>query len=101
MTVALNPALPCQVDALLFETEIDETNPPVVRQKALDRYTGEFLAGFYVDEAEPFEAWAVVTRERLHHLATEALHQLVMDFDGRQEIDLGLRAVNHWLALEP
>ncbi|MFZ4656061.1 MAG: eIF2A-related protein [Caldilineaceae bacterium] len=101
LTVALNPALPCQVDAMLFETEIAEANPLAMRQQALDRYTGEFLAGFYVNEAEPFEAWAVVTRERLHHLATTALHQLVMDFGGRQEIALGLRTVNHWLALEP
>ncbi|MFN8491624.1 MAG: tetratricopeptide repeat protein [Caldilineaceae bacterium] len=96
LTVALNPALPCQVDAVLFENQLAERNP-----QAVDRYTGEFLAGFYVDEADPFEAWAVVIRERLHHLATEALHHLVADLGEQQDSVLGLRYVNQWLALEP
>lgn len=101
LTVALNPALPCQVDVVLFEKEIAAANPLPVRQAALERYTGDFLAGFYVEEAEPFDAWAVVTRERLHLLATETLHQLVADFVSQQEIALGLRYVNQWLTLEP
>ena len=76
LTVALNPALPWQVDATLFETEAAEANPPAVRQQEVDRYAGEFLAGFQVDEAEPFTAWMMTTRERLHRLATESLRQL-------------------------
>ena len=101
LTVALTAALPCQVDAVRFEMEVGETNPLAVRQQTVDRYTGEFLAGFYVDEAEPFEAWSVVIRERLHRLATEALHDLVGDLGARQKLPLGLRYVNQWLALEP
>ncbi|MFN8491609.1 MAG: tetratricopeptide repeat protein [Caldilineaceae bacterium] len=100
-TLAFNLALPCQVDAVLFETELAAANPLAVRQAAVDRYTGEFLAGFYVNEAEPFETWAVVTRERLHHLATETLQHLVADFGARKETALGLRYANQWLALEP
>ncbi|MEZ4869251.1 MAG: tetratricopeptide repeat protein [Caldilineaceae bacterium] len=101
LTVAFNATVPCQIDAVLFENEIDETNARATRQAAVDHYNGEFLAGFYVDEAEPFEAWAVVIRERLHRLATEALHDLVADFGARQEITFGLRYVNQWLAFEP
>ncbi|MCE7986630.1 MAG: hypothetical protein DYG89_36110 [Caldilinea sp. CFX5] len=69
-TVALNPALPCQIDVLLFEQECVPTNPLALRQTAVDRYAGDFLAGFYVENADPFEEWAVVMRERLHRLAT-------------------------------
>ncbi|MCE7986637.1 MAG: hypothetical protein DYG89_36145 [Caldilinea sp. CFX5] len=101
LTVALNPAQPCQIDAALFETEVAETNPPAVRQRAVDGYTGEFLAGFQVDEAEPFEAWAVVIRERLHRLATETLHQVVAHFTAQSESRQGLHYTNQWLTLEP
>jgi len=95
LTVALNAALPCQVDALLFENQL------AAQPEAVDLYTGEFLAGFYVDEAEPFDAWAVVIRERLHRLATEALHQLVTEAVTQQKASAGLRYANQWLALEP
>ena len=77
LTVALNPARPCQVDAVLFETEIADANPLAHRQRAVDRYAGEFLANFQVDEAEPFTTWAMASRERLHHLATTTQRQLV------------------------
>lgn len=101
LTVAFNATLPCQIDALLFEKGIDAANDLVTQQTAVDRYAEKFLAGFYVEEAEPFEAWAVVIRERLHRLTTEALQNLVVDFDARQEVTRGLRYVNQWLALEP
>ncbi|MFZ4656070.1 MAG: AfsR/SARP family transcriptional regulator [Caldilineaceae bacterium] len=101
LTVAFNAALPCVVDAVLFEQEVGATNALVTQQAAVDRYSGEFLAGFYVDEAEPFEAWAVVIRERLHRLATEALQKLVAHFGACQEITFGLRYANQWLAHEP
>lgn len=86
LTVALNPALPCQIDAVLFETEIAEANPPAVRRQAVDRYAGEFLAGFQVDEAEPFTTWMMATRERLHYQATEARRQLAAHFANETEI---------------
>jgi len=101
LTLAINPDLPCIIDAICLEKESTATNPLAVRQAAVDRYTGEFLAGFYVEEAQPFEAWAVVMRERLHQLATEALHQLVTHFVAHQETGPGLRYTNQWLALEP
>lgn len=101
LTAAFHTTLPCQIDAVLFEQEIGKTNPLTTRQAALDRYNGEFLAGFYVEEADPFEAWVVVIRERLHRVATEALLTLVTDFGVLQEITLGLRYANQWLALEP
>lgn len=101
LTVALNPALPCQVDAVLFEQEVGEANPLVVRQRAVERYTGEFLAGFSVEEAAPFTEWTVVTRERLHRLATAALHQIVATFVLQRDRALGLSYANRWLALEP
>ncbi|MFZ4656055.1 MAG: tetratricopeptide repeat protein [Caldilineaceae bacterium] len=101
VTVMLNPALPCQIDVLLFEQECAAANLLALRQAAVDRYAGDFLAGFYVENADPFEEWAVVMRERLHRLATTTLQDLVTHFVTQQETQAGLRYANQWLALEP
>lgn len=101
LTVAFNQALPCQIDTVLFEKEMHASNPLTVRQVAVERYTGEFLAGFQVEEAQPFADWVSVTRERLHQVAKEALRHLVTDFIERQETMLGLRYTNQWLTFEP
>ncbi len=100
-TIALNQALPCQIDVLRFEQESSERNAIDVHRAAVDRYTGDFLAGFYVEEAEPFEQWAVVMRERLHQVATQSLQQLVTHFVSRRATAAGLRYTNQWLTLEP
>ncbi|MFZ4656063.1 MAG: AfsR/SARP family transcriptional regulator [Caldilineaceae bacterium] len=101
LTVAFNPALPCQIDVLLFEHGCDAANPLALRQAAVDRYVGDFLAGFYVENADPFDEWAVIMRERLHRLATTTLQDLVTHFVTQQETQWGLRYTNQWLALEP
>lgn len=101
LTVAFNQDLPCQIDLLLFEQESGETNDIAAQQAAVDRYAGEFLAGFHVDEAQPFEEWAVITRERLHQAAIQTLQQLVSHFVTQPAIAPGLRYTNQWLALEP
>ncbi len=101
LTIALNPDWPCQVDVVLFEKATNATDEMHTLQTAVDHYVGDFLAGFYVEEAVEFEEWMLVTRERLHHLATQILHQLAEHFDKHQETGLGLRYTNQWLVLEP
>ncbi|RIK36813.1 MAG: hypothetical protein DCC55_26135, partial [Chloroflexi bacterium] len=101
LTVAFNQGLPCQIDVVLFEQALGETDTITGHQEAVDRYSGEFLAGFYVEEAQPFEDWAVVIREGLHDLATQSLCRLVAHFVDQQDIALGLRYANQWLALDP
>lgn len=102
LTLAINRAQPCQIDVVFFEKAFSATHPiPEHQAAAVDHYTGEFLAGFYVEEAPPFEEWAVIMRERLHHLAITALHGLVTHFVEHQEPEPGLRYTNQLLALEP
>lgn len=105
LTLAFKADLPCLIDVLRFEEEAtpqaSSASTLTALQTAMARYQGEFLAGFYVDEAEPFEAWAVVTRERLHHLATQTLQHLAAHFVDQRETSPALRYTNQWLALEP
>ncbi len=53
--------------------------PCLKRQEAMATlYRGEFLAGFYVDNSDRFEEWAVLNREWLHQQAIEALDALTL-----------------------
>ena len=98
--VALNPAISCQIDVERFEHLCALQQSLAVRQAAAAAYTGEFLAGFHVADAQPFEEWQVITRERLHFLAVQTLEYLVDFFTARRD-PAGLRYTNQLLALEP
>jgi len=98
--VALNPATPCQVDVEQFEHSCAAHQPLAVRQAAVAAYTGEFLAGFHVADAQPFEEWQAITRERLHFLAVQTLESLVDHFTAHCD-PAGLRYTSQLLALEP
>ena len=63
---------------------------------AASLYTGPFLDGFYVPEADEFERWAEVERSRLRELALHSLESAARQAAeaGRQEDALG-----HWRRL--
>ena len=63
---------------------------------AASLYTGPFLDGFYVPEADEFERWAEVERSRLRELAIHSLESAARQaaLAGRQEDALG-----HWRRL--
>jgi len=50
------------------------------RIQAVELYRGDFLEGFSVKDALPFEEWAVLKRERLHHQVLETLEILTDQF---------------------
>ncbi len=100
---ALEPQAPLDVDVTLFEAELNAglAGDVPALHTAADRYSGDFLAGFYVDDAQEFEEWLLVERERLRGLALQALHQLANYHADRREIGLALQYTGHLLALEP
>ena len=59
------------------------------------------MAGFYVEDAYPFEEWLLLERERLRNLALQALHQLVTQYVRRRQADKGVRYARQLLRLEP
>lgn len=60
-------------------------------ERAAALYTGPFLDGFYVPEADEFERWAEVERTRLRELAVHSLESAARQAAeaGRQEDALG------------
>ena len=69
--------------------------------RAVDRYQGDFLAGFYVRGALDFEEWVLAERERLRMLALRALRALVNYHAARAENPLAIEYAARLLALEP
>ena len=101
--VTLNPQAPQEIDVIQFEVELNAglMGDMTALHAAVDRYRGDFLAGFYVDDAPEFEEWLLVERERLRSLALQALHQLANYHAQRCELGLALQYAGRLLALEP
>ncbi len=88
-TVQFNPASPHTLDVQEFRACIERTRQHKHRrattcatcardlERAVEIYRGEFLAGFSHSGSDTFEEWAVITRERLHQAALDALETLI------------------------
>jgi predicted ATPase/DNA-binding SARP family transcriptional activator len=69
--------------------------------QAVELYRGDFLAGFFLPDCDPFEEWALLKREWLHREAVEALATLADYHERRGEYD-GARAYAYrQVQLEP
>jgi len=81
-TVMINPDCECWMDALELATVLKSTEGNLTSasarqlEKALDRYEGEFLAGFHLREGQGFESWRFLEAETLHRQVIDALMRL-------------------------
>jgi hypothetical protein len=70
-------------------------------EAAVALYQGEFLHGFHVRGARPFDGWAAQERERLHLAVADALHsQVDRDLAGGA-FRAGIEHAQRLLALDP
>src|SRR5262245_34437843 len=92
-TLRLDPAL-FSVDRWDFEKAIAAKAPA----RALELYSGPFLAGFHLAGLTDFEQWAESERERLSHLYSAALTSVALSAetsgDFQTAIDLWRRVVS-------
>lgn len=102
-TVGLHKQIPLIVDVLEFETMINVglAGDYESLQSAVDGYSGEFLSGFFVEDAPEFSEWILVERERLHSLMLRGLVQLSEHFVERRDIRRGIQYAGKLLAVEP
>lgn len=70
-------------------------------EAAADLYTGDFLSGLTVPDAEEFEAWRVAQQESLHTQALVAFDALASYYERRGEIEKARRFFARRLELEP
>lgn len=69
--------------------------------RALMLYQGEFLAGFHLRQAQQFEEWASLERERYHILAVKTAQTLVSYYRESREYGLGIAAAQRWIQFDP
>lgn len=69
--------------------------------RAVGLYRGELLAGFNLHDAEPFDEWLMLRRERFLHAALGALYRLTVALLGRGEYDPALGYAVRQVELDP
>jgi adenylate cyclase len=76
--------------------------PPITHvAEAVDLYRGSFLQGFSIGDSPEFEEWALLTRERLHRLALDALHRLAHHYLQRGDYERALPYAWRQVELDP
>ncbi len=103
-TIAFNRESPYWVDVEVFQSRLQTAAPeqgPDQWREAAALYHGDFLQGFYVRDAPPFEEWMSLERERLKDLALRALQTLAAYHTARREYAPGLEYASRLLILDP
>lgn len=102
--IALNRQLPYTLDAESFQSSLLEALKQHNIEKmrtAVTLYGGEFIQGFYLANAGPFEEWVLQQRECLRMLVIQALEAVTADCLEHDEYTLGLSAARRLLRIEP
>ncbi|MCB0080488.1 MAG: hypothetical protein KDE47_06145, partial [Caldilineaceae bacterium] len=103
-TVTFNRHQPYFLDTEAFQNQANQaiaTQNLADLQAAVDLYQGEFLQGFHLRNAEPFEEWLLQQREHLHIWMLRAFETLVTMCAERGEYSMGLAAGYNLLTMEP
>jgi TolB-like protein len=87
------------LDVALFEHLVAEATPDALKRSAA-LYRGDLLDGFSLKE-ESFEAWARAERERLRHLASDALTKLIAHCDEVGDTERCVETAARLLTLDP
>lgn len=69
--------------------------------KVADSYRGDFLAGFYIDDAPAFETWMLHERARLREQVLQVLYAVVDQAAAHSDLAQALDYTRRILALEP
>jgi DNA-binding SARP family transcriptional activator/tetratricopeptide (TPR) repeat protein len=69
--------------------------------RALELYQGEFLEGFSVSDAAPFDDWARLKREQMHRAYQQGLHRLVEMLERSGELERALPYAWRQVEVEP
>src|SRR5262249_9085856 len=87
-----------------FEAAVDRAiaaTDPFALQAAADRYHDDFLAGFLLADATPFDEWVLLYREHLHSRLIQTLQTLAQIHLDRHEDHAAIATTSRMIALDP
>jgi two-component SAPR family response regulator len=86
-------------DVVDFESGVS-TGSEESLKLAIERYAGDFLEGFELDE-DRFDQWVLGERDRLHRMALRAHNQLLDLLTRKEAIDEAIATAQHSLRIDP
>ncbi len=98
--VAFDLNSPTWLDVAVFEAGAQGQNIEALKQ-AIALYRGDFLEGFYLQDAPEFEQWVLVERTRLRERMLRALQWLADHLAAQDDLPQAIETVRRLLALEP
>ena len=88
------------VDARQFERQLNETTDDIpALEQTLELYRGEFLEGFSLTAAQPFEDWLTVNREHYRRLAIRGWSALAGLYETQGDYQRALEKLERALAI--
>jgi predicted ATPase/DNA-binding SARP family transcriptional activator len=100
-TLALDEAASHTVDVADFEANAAFKADFDHQRLAVDLFQGDFLDGFYLDDAPLFDEWMLAQRARLRHLVLDVLERLTAHFTAQGVYEDAIRYSQRTLDLEP
>lgn len=86
-----------EVDVHEFDSTIDRMR----WRRALDLYSGPFLAGIYLVDSNAFEVWVDLTRSRLEEAYAQANLRFIDERLEARDLDGAVSAARRWVSLDP
>jgi predicted ATPase/DNA-binding SARP family transcriptional activator len=99
-SIQFNQASEHTLDVAKFTTLARGQDPEPLAQ-AITLYQGEFLEGFSVGDAEPFDSWARLKREHFHRAFMRTLYQMAAILGARGEDERALPYARRLVEVEP
>jgi DNA-binding SARP family transcriptional activator len=116
-TIQFQPTAAYWVDTLAFEALIKQSRGefstafllsgvetdllPEELAEAVALYRGDFMAGYYLDDAPEFERWLLREQELWRRRVTEVLDRLIASYIQQGQDQQAQVYATRWLALEP
>jgi len=104
--VSFNTAIPHRVDVAEFSAAIAQSghsSPADIERltKAVELYRGEFLAGFYLPDADMFSEWALQMREYFAEHALQTIYTLATLHAAQNHFAQAARYFRQMLTIDP
>lgn len=102
-TVTLPHSKDIHIDLNLFRPNSRQLHKLSIKQviQAVDQYQGDFLDGFFVDNATVFEEWLFETRNTFHSQAVQYLTYLITWAHQQRQVEIGIKYARKLIRLEP
>ena len=105
-TIAFNTDVPHTLDVAVFSDLLAKNTDPADAnaarlKKAVELYRGEFMAGFYLPDAETFSRWVLGWRERLGEQALQAMYLLAESCLADRKYAAAVDYLKRVLAIDP